>query len=117
MTDKTRLIELYEKGGTFTSVFRKFTGQKKDYNVKDLSLVRQLLSNEKARLLHVIKMKQPNSLYALAKFLERDFKTVREDILLLRKFGFIDLIEEKSGKRRTHKPVLTANSINIIIRI
>jgi len=72
--------------------------KKNDYNIKDLSLVRQLLSNEKARLLHVIKMKQPNSLYALAKFLERDFKTVREDILLLKKFGFLDLIEEKSGK-------------------
>jgi len=98
-------------------VFKKFTGEKKDYNIEDLSLVRKILSNEKARLLHVIKTKQPNSIYALAKFLNRDFKTVREDILLLKKFGFLDLIEEKSGKRRTHKPVITATSININIRI
>tara|TARA_Y100000310_G_scaffold76463_1_gene72949 strand:- start:1464 stop:1817 length:354 start_codon:yes stop_codon:yes gene_type:complete len=117
MADKTRIIDIYERGGTFKSVFKKFTGEKKDYNVKDLSLIRQILSNEKARLLHTIKTKQPRSIYALAKFLKRDFKTVREDIILLKKFGFIDLIEEKTGKRRTHKPVITATSINIHIRI
>ena|SRR3989344_5846943 len=117
MAEKTRIIEIYEKGGTFTSVFRKFTGQKADYNTDDLSLIRQLLSNEKARLLNVIKTKQPKSLYALAKFLERDFKTVRGDILLLKKFGFIELIAEKTGNRITHKPIITANTINISIRI
>lgn len=117
MADKTRIIDIYEKGGRFKSVFKKFTGLKKDYNIKDLSLVRKLLSNEKARLLHVVKTKEPNSLYALAKFLDRDFKSVREDIILLKKFGFIDLVEEKSGKRKTHKPIITANSISINIRI
>tara|TARA_Y100000034_G_C6854939_1_gene388366 strand:- start:71 stop:424 length:354 start_codon:yes stop_codon:yes gene_type:complete len=117
MAEKTRIIDIYEKKGTFAGVFRKFTGEKKDYNVKDLSLIRQLLSNEKARLLHTIKTNKPKSIYALAKFLKRDFKTVREDILLLKKFGFIDLIEEKTGKRRTHKPIITATSININIRI
>src|SRR3989344_930980 len=116
MADKTRIIDVYEKGGAFTSVFRKFYGQKKDYNYNDLALVRQLLSNEKARLLNVVKNKKPTSLYALAKFLERDFKTVRDDVIILKKFGFIELIEEKSGNRKTHRPVLTANTINIVIR-
>ncbi len=117
MAEKSRIIDVYEKGGTFTSVFRRFSGQKKDYNTKDLAILRQLLSNEKARLLNVIKMKEPNSLYALAKFLERDFKTVRGDVLLLKKFGFIDLIAAKSGNRITHKPVITASTINVAIRI
>src|SRR3989344_5599464 len=111
MADKTRIIDVYEKGGAFTSVFRKFLGLKEDYNIDDLSLVRKILTNEKARILHVIKMHQPSSIYNLAKFLGRDFKTVREDLLLLKKFGFIDLIQEKSGKRITHKPILTANSV------
>ena len=117
MAEKTRIIEVYEKGGTFASVFRRFTGLKKDYNFSDMSLLRQLFSNEKARLLNVIKNKNPNSIYGLAKFLGRDFKTVREDILLLKKFGFIDLIEGKSGNRTTHKPIITANTVNIIVRI
>ena len=89
MAEKTRIIEIYEKGGTFTSVFRKVTGQKKDYNYKDLSILRHLLSNEKARLLNIIKVKKPRSMYNLAKILGRDFKSVREDVMLLKKFGFI----------------------------
>jgi predicted transcriptional regulator len=117
MAEKTRIIEVYEKGGTFSSVFKKFTGQKKDYNHSDLALLRQLLSNEKARLLNVVKFKKPNSLYALAKELGRDFKTVRDDVLLLKKFGFIDLVQEKSGNRITHKPIITATTLNIIVRL
>src|SRR3989344_4730427 len=113
MAEKTRIIDVYEKGGTFSSVFRRFKTEKKDYNYSDLTSLRQLLSNEKARLLHIIKIKQPSSMYQLAKFLGRDFKTVREDILLLKKFGFIDLIQEKKGNRRTHRPVITATNLNI----
>jgi hypothetical protein len=45
MAEKTRIIDVYEKGGRFTSVFRKFKGEKKDYNHSDIALVRQLLSN------------------------------------------------------------------------
>ena len=117
MVEKTRIIDISEKGGTFSSVFRKFLAEKEDYNTKDLSLIRQLLSNEKARLLHTIKVKQPSSLYALSKLLKRDFKSVREDVILLKKFGFLDLIEERKGNKRSHKPIITSHSINIIIRI
>jgi len=117
MADKTRIIDIYEKSGAFTSVFRRFTGEKKDYNYGDLSVLRQLLSNEKARLMHVIKVKKPKSIYQLAKFLNRDFKTVREDLKLLQKFGFIELIEEKDKNRISHRPVLTTTNINVNIRI
>ncbi|MFA5019530.1 MAG: hypothetical protein WC533_00345 [Candidatus Pacearchaeota archaeon] len=119
MAEKTRIIDIYEKTGTFTSVFRRFTGEKKDYNYDDLAVLRRLLSNEKARILHAIKNQKPLSIYALAKFLHRDFKSVREDILLLKKFGFIDLIQEKSGKtnRINHRPVISATTVNIVIRI
>jgi len=117
MADKTRIIDIYEKSGTFSSVFRRFTGEKKDYNYSDLSILRQLLSNEKARLMHVIKLKKPKSIYQLAKFLNRDFKTVREDIKLLQKFGFIELVEEKDKNRINHRPVLNATNITINIRI
>ena len=119
--EKTRIIDIYEKGGAFSvaSVFRKFTGKKEDYNYKDLAILRQLLSNEKARLLHVVKTKKPGSIYALAKVLGRDFKSVRDDIILLKKFGFIDLIAEHGGKgkRIRHRPVITSSTINVVIRI
>jgi len=117
MAEKTRIIDIYEKKGGFVSVFRRFSGEKKDYNYSDMALLRQLLSNEKARLLNVIKTKKPTSIYSLAKFLQRDFKTVRQDIKTLQKFGFIDLIEEKKNNRITHRPIITANTINIIVRV
>lgn len=117
MAEKTRIIDVYEKGGAFSSVFRKFKGKKTDYNKSDMSLLRQLFSNEKARLLNVIKMKKPTSIYNLAKFLERDFKTVRQDVILLKKFGFLDIIQEKTGNRITHRPALTTNTINIVVRV
>ncbi|MBS3099658.1 hypothetical protein J4463_00375 [Candidatus Pacearchaeota archaeon] len=117
MSEKTRVIEVYEKSGGFASVFRKFVGAKSDYNTQDLSILRKLLSNEKARLLNIVKTKEPKSIYELAKILERDFKSVRDDIVLLKKFGFIDLVEGHSGKRKTHKPILTANSVTIVVRI
>ena len=117
MVEKTRLIDIYERGGTFSSVFRRIGLEKVDYNTKDLSLIRRLLSNEKARLLHVVKMKSPKSIYELAKILKRDFKSVREDIKLLDKFGFIDIISIKSGKRQMHQPRISANTLNVVIRI
>ena len=117
MTEKTRIIDIYEKGGAFSSYFKKFTGQKQDYNYSDMAILRQIFSNEKARILSVIKIQKPNSIYRLAKHLGRDFKSVRDDILLLKKFGFIELVEEKSGNRKTHKPILSATTINIVIRI
>jgi len=128
MAEKTRIIDIYEKEGTFSSVFKKFKGyagyneenkkdSKGDYNTQDLSILRQLLSNEKARLLSVVKNKKPNSLYKLSKYLNRDFKSVREDVMLLKKFGFLELIEEKSNNRITHKPLITASVINIVVRI
>jgi len=40
----------------------------------------------------------------LAKKLGRGFKSVNDDIKLLERFGFIELIEEKIKKRRRHVP-------------
>lgn len=119
MADKTRIIDISEQEGTFSYVLRKVTGKKQDYNFQDLSLLRRLLSNEKARIINIIKNKSPTSIYSLAKILGRDFKSVRDDVLLLKKFGFLDIIEtkNKNGSRISHKPIITANNINIIIRI
>ena|SRR3989338_2439073 len=119
MAEKTRIIDIYGKEDTFSYVLRKVSGKKQDYDFSDMSLLRKLLSNEKARLLNVVKIKKPTSIYGLAKLLDRDFKSVRDDVLLLKKFGFLDLIPEKTLKnnRPRLRPILTTNTINIVIRI
>lgn len=114
---KSRQITIVDERGTFTTLFKRITGEKKDYDFKGLATLRNLLSNEKARILHIIKTKSPKSVYEISKILKRDFKSVSEDVKLLEKFGFIDLISEKTGKRKRLRPVLVVDSIKIEIKI
>ena len=113
---KTREITITESKGAF-SIFRKPAISKEEYDFSELSSLRQLLSNEKARLLHVIKTASPGSIYELARKLGRTFKSVSDDIKLLEKFGFIELVEEKTKNRRRLKPVLKEELVTIQLKI
>jgi len=113
---KTREITLKEAKGSFL-LLRKSKTSKKDYDFSGILALRQLLSNEKARILHTIKEKKPKSIYSLAKQLNRGFKTVNDDIKLLEKFGFIELIEEKTKKRIRHRPVILVDTVTIHLKV
>lgn len=113
---KTRDITIIESKGAF-SLLKKPGHSKVDYDFEGLSALRKLLSNEKARMLHAIKTHKPGSIYALAKLLGRNFKSVMEDIKLLERFGFIELVEEKTANRRRHKPEVVVDTIKINIEV
>lgn len=113
---KTREITITQSKGAL-SIFKKTSTSKKDYDFEGLSVLRRLLSNEKARILHTIKTKSPTSIYDLAKKLGRSFKSVSDDIKLLERVGFIELIEEKTKKRIRHKPKIVVDTITIHIKI
>ena len=113
---KTREITITESHGAF-SIFRKQKITKEDYDFSGITALRQLLSNEKARILNVIKTQKPSSIYGLAKKLGRNFKSVNDDIKLLERFGFIELIEEKTKKRIRHRPEIIVDNIVINIKI
>lgn len=113
---KTRTITLETKQGAFSTIFNRFRSEPKK-EISDVTLLRSLLSNEKAKILHAIKIRQPNSLYELAKVVGRDFKSVRQDLILLEKFGFIEMIPIHKGKREKLKPVLAMDSLQITIEI
>jgi len=116
MRTKTREITITESKGAF-SIFKKSKTSKKDYNFEGVLALRQLLSNEKARILHVIKNQKPNSIYSLAKKLNRGFKSVNDDIKLLERFGFIELIEEKTKNRIRHRPEIIVDTVTIHLRV
>jgi len=107
-------ISITEKEGAFTSIFSKMRGESKN---SEVSTLRHLLSNEKARLLHIAKTKQPDSIYKLAKLLGRDFKSVRHDIRVLEKFGFIELISSHKNNRELLRPVVDADQVIIKITL
>jgi len=113
---KTREITITESKGAF-SIFRKPAISKEEYDFSELSSLRQLLSNEKARLLHVIKTASPGSIYELARKLGRTFKSVNDDIKLLEKFGFIEFRQGKTGRRKALIPTLVSDKISLIIEV
>lgn len=116
-TKNTKSISLGIESGTFTGIFRRLRGKEKGYDFSEISAVRKLLSNERARLLHTIKAENPSSIYQLAKILGRDFKSVRQDVKLLERFGFLELDSGKKGKREMLKPILVTDTLNISITI
>ncbi len=114
---KIREISITQSKGAF-SIFWGSSGiSKKDYNFEGLSALRQLLSNEKARILNAIKTQNPSSIYDLAKKLGRSFKTVSDDVKLLERFGFIELVEEKTKNRIRHKPEIVVDTITIHLNV
>ena len=113
---KTLYVALNLNQGMFSNILKKI-GTRKEFDLSDMGVLRKLLSNERAKILYTLKEKQPKSIYELAKMLERNFRAVRNDVALLDRFGFIELIAEKKGKREMLRPVLAINSLNIIVNI
>jgi predicted transcriptional regulator len=112
----TREITIKESKGAF-SLFKKSPKDKEEYDFSGITALRQLLNNEKARLLSTIKTEKPVSLYDLAKKLNRGFKSVHDDVKLLERFGFVQLVEEKVNNRTRHKPQILTDTITIHIKI
>lgn len=112
---KTREITIQESKGAFR--FKKSGHSKKDYDFSGMLALRQLLSNEKARILHTIKTESPKSIYELAKKLDRNFKAVKDDLSLLERFGFIEFIKEKTKNRVRHRPEIIIDKMVINIKI
>lgn len=113
---KVREITITDDRGTFSTFFKMF-GNESPYDFEGLGALRNLLSNEKAKILHTIKIKKPTSVYNLAKQVSRDFKSVYSDVKLLERFGFIELVKEGTGKRVRLKPVISVDSVHIEIKI
>jgi predicted transcriptional regulator len=112
---KVREVTIKESKGSF-SIFSSGSS-KGEYDFDGLSALRQLLSKEKAKMLDAIKYKNPSSIYGLAKMLNRPFKAVMDDIKLLERFGFIDLIREKTKNRIRHKPEISVDHMIIHLKI
>jgi predicted transcriptional regulator len=111
---KIRYVEINTNKENFVT---KFIRNSKEPDFSDVKLLRKLLSNEKSRILYFLKNKNPTSIYSLAKMLGKDFKSVAENLKILERFGFIEFVSEKKGERESLRPVLSTESVQIIINI
>ena len=109
-------ITIRESQGAF-SLLKKKSITKDAYDFSGLLALRQVLSNEKARILDVIKNQKPKSIYDLSKRLGRGFKSVNDDIRLLKRLGFIELIEEKTKNRVRFRPEIILDTLTIHLKI
>lgn len=114
---KSKAITLSVTSTKFTSLFNRLRGEKSDPEFNEVSQLRSMLSNEKARILYTIKNNNPISIYNLSKILKRDFKSVRQDLLILEKFGFIEFEKNANKGRKSLKPVLSISSLHINFEI
>ncbi|OHB40917.1 MAG: hypothetical protein A2Y11_03695 [Planctomycetes bacterium GWC2_39_26] len=66
----------------------------------NLDVMRKVLTEERLRILKVIKKEHPSSIYALAKILERDIKNTFDDVQYLAEVGLIELKKSKVGREK-----------------
>ena len=83
-------------------------------SIEDL---RRFLTPERIRLIRIIKIKKPHSIYKLAKLLGRDRKSVTIDLDILKAIGLIDLTKKSIEKRITMIPKVNYSRINIAIPV
>jgi predicted transcriptional regulator len=67
---------------------------------ENLMILRKTITEERLKILKVIKKDKPDSVYKLAKLLERDLKNVNNDVHFLADLGLIELSAEKKGRNR-----------------
>lgn len=113
----TMYIDISAEEDGIVSRFLTKKTKKTDYNPEDIEILRKLFSNQKTRILHALKKKNPKSIYDLSKILKRDFKSVYRDLKFLERFGFIEFLLEKNGDRESLKPVLRIDTLNLQINI
>ncbi len=78
---------------------------------------RKVLTPERLKIMHVIREKEPKSVYELAKILGRDRRNVIKDLEILELLGLVEFEEEKRGKRKSRRPVVPYNEIEVSIPV
>jgi len=88
---------------------------KKGLSFGSVESFRQFFTPKRLELLRVIKHRQPQSVYELAKLTKRDIKNVVVDIKILENYGLIDTkkIAVKGGYKV--KPIFDYDKLNVEI--
>jgi predicted transcriptional regulator len=82
-----------------------------------LEAARNFLTPKRIELLHIIKKRNPRSLYELAKWANRSFSSVTRDVDTLKKHGLVKLSKQKKTPRNNVQPEVGYDAINLWIGI
>lgn len=83
---------------------------------ENLEAMRKVLTENRLKMLKVIKKEHPSSVYELAKILKRDIKNTHDDVQILAELGLVDLRKTKEGRER-NTPVVNYEKILLEIQV
>ncbi len=83
---------------------------------ESLKAMRMFITDERLKILKVVRKYHPESIYALAKILKRDTKNVSDDVHYLSELGLLDIKESKDGRKKT-TPVVNYQKIMVEIPV
>jgi len=78
-----------------------------------LETMRKAITEERIRIIKVIRERQPESIYELAKILGRNIKNVSDDVHYLADIGLIELERAKSNGREKKIPRVKYEKIRL----
>jgi predicted transcriptional regulator len=124
MRVKNIKIAIKTREELFHEVEKVWTGVEKGEKAKkheglyfeNLEAMRKVLTEERLRILKVVKQRQPSSIYALSKVLGRDTKNTFNDVKFLSEAGLIELKKSKDGRERT-TPIVRYDKILLEISV
>jgi predicted transcriptional regulator len=82
-----------------------------------LEAARNFLTPKRLELMHVIKEKNPKSLYELAKLTKRNFPSIVRDVEILERHGLIRLTKQAANPRKKVYPEVPYDKIHLSIEI
>ncbi len=85
-----------------------------EISFENIETLRKILTEKRIELLHVIKQHQPDSLYKLAKLVNRDLKSVNTDLQILKELGLVSF-EGIHDARKRIKPKVEYDKIEVEI--
>ena len=85
--------------------------------VKNIDVARKILTPQRMRLLSTVRNSKPVSLYALAKIMKKDIKSVISDADMLNHFGLLRLESYIEGKQKKVRPKIEASRIQMELAV
>ena|SRR3989338_1884863 len=89
---------------------------KSSIGFESIDTLRRVLTPKRLELLKMIKEKSPDSIYELAKIVDRDLKSVTTDIKVLEEYWLISLEKSKKGRSRV-KPEVDFDMLKVEIAL
>ena len=84
---------------------------------EDFVVMRKAITEERVRILRIIKERHPESIYDLAKMLHRNLKNVSDDVHYLAGLGLIELEKAKANGREKTVPSVHYDKIMLEIPV